>query len=64
VEVDYATKIDGVLDETVDTTKDTSGIYVAWGLVQQPALKVGVSAQAAPDATLIQRLEKNGIYPA
>lgn len=62
VTADYVTAIDGVLDEPVDTTRNGSAQYVAFGLVRQDVLKVGATAQAAPDTTLLGRLEKHGIY--
>jgi len=58
----YVTAIDGVLDEPVDTTRNGSAQYVAFGLVRQDVLKVGATAQEAPDTTLLGRLEKHGIY--
>jgi hypothetical protein len=64
VEVSYVTAIDGVLDEPVDTTKSGSAIYIPHGSVRQDVLKVGASAPADPDATLLARLNAKGIYPA
>ena len=60
----YVTAIDGVLDEPVDTARNGSALYVAFGLVRQDVLKVGAVTQAAADATLIGRLERRGIYPS
>lgn len=63
VEVDYRMRIDGVLDEAVDTTKATAGNYVAHGTVRADALKVGVSAQAAPSEAMLFDLHNKGIFP-
>jgi len=64
VDVDYVTAIGGVLDETVDTTKTTSANYIRWGLARRDVLKVGAVAKAAPDAALLKRLDKRGIFAA
>jgi len=64
IEADYATAIDGVLDEPVDTAKNASGIYIPHGSVRQDVLKVGAVAQAVPDTTLLARLTAKGIYAA
>ena len=63
VEVDYVTRIDGVLDEICDTTKNASANYVRWGQVQKSALKVGAVTKAAPDPALLGRLENRNIFP-
>lgn len=62
VEVDYNTRIDGVLDETVDTTKSDSATYIPHGSVRRDALKVGAVTPAAPSTTLLKALRDKGIY--
>ena len=62
VEVDYATRVDGVLDELLDTTRNASGRYVRWGLVRREALKVGAVDKAAPDTTLLERMAAKGLF--
>jgi len=62
VEVDYVTSIDLVLDEQVDTSKAASGNCIHFGLVRQDVLKIGISAQAAPDATCLKRMRKRHLY--
>ena len=63
ITADYATSIDCVLDETVDSTKTSSATYIIHGSVRMDALKVGAVAKAAPSSTLLGRLIKKMIYP-
>lgn len=51
-----------VLDENVDTAKSTSGLVIIHGSVQLQHLKVGIAAQAAPDADEIAALRAATIY--
>lgn len=62
VTMDYVTRIDGVADEECDTSKNTSIVYVRWGYVRQDVLKVGISAEAEPDTTLLERMADNGLF--
>jgi hypothetical protein len=52
-----------VLDEDLDTTKATSGLVIIHGSVLLQHLKVGITAQAAPDATDLAALRTATIYP-
>ncbi|MFH2064979.1 MAG: hypothetical protein ABIK15_07270 [Pseudomonadota bacterium] len=63
ITADYATAIDGILDETVDSAKTDSATYIIHGSVRMDALKVGAVAKAAPSTTLLGRLIRKGIYP-
>ena len=62
VTVDYATAIDGVLDEIADTANTDSAVFVKWGLVRRDVLKVGAVAKAAASATLLKRMIKRGFF--
>ena len=62
VVVDYKTRVDGVLDETIDTTKTTASTYIVHGSVRLDALKVGAASPADPDAALLKILSGKGIY--
>lgn len=63
VTVDYVTGIDAVLDEGVDTTKSSSAVVARQGPVRKAVLKVGATAQAAPSATLLNRMRKKFLLP-
>lgn len=52
----------GVLDETVDTSQQTSGNYVAHGSVQNGVLGVGLASVVPSQASLIN-LQAHGIFP-
>lgn len=60
---DYVTRVDGVLDQEVDTSASAAGLSVDHGSVAKDALKVGAVAKAAPSAALLKKLRANGIYP-
>jgi hypothetical protein len=63
VTADYTTRIDGVLDDLVDTAEAAAGNYVAHGTVRRDVLKVGRVAQAAPAAGLLMLMQGQGLYP-
>jgi hypothetical protein len=63
VTADYITRVDGVLDQEIDTAAETSGNAVIHGTVATQALKVGAVAKAAPSAALLKKLRRAGIYP-
>lgn len=54
---------EGVLDVTVDTAVEQSGLVVIHGSVQKPVLKVGAAAPAAPSQADLLALQKLGIFP-
>jgi hypothetical protein len=60
---DCITRISGVLDEAVDTTKTGSALYIHHGTCRQDMLKVGKTAQDAPDVVLLALMQERGIYP-
>jgi hypothetical protein len=62
VVADYATRVDGVLDQDVDTGSVGAALIVATGPVRQDVCKVGPTAQAAPDAALLRRLRERMIF--
>lgn len=62
IEVSYVTRVDAVLDETVDTAASTSGNAVVHGTVARQALKVGAVAPAPPSAAVLALLRAVGIY--
>jgi hypothetical protein len=63
ITVDYVTRIDGVLDDQVDTADSQAGNYIKHGTCRRDALKVGAVAKAAPSAAVLMLLQDNGIYP-
>lgn len=63
VTMDYLTRIDGVLDELVDTAERAAGVYVHHGTCKASALKIGASAEASPSDAVLGLLRDNGIYP-
>lgn len=59
----YDRRFGGVLDELADTAVSGSGLVIVHGAVRKDVLKVGVSAQAAPSAALLGRMEDQGVWP-
>ncbi len=58
----YANHFDGVLDEPVDTALAGSGLVVVHGSVRADVLKIGATAQTAPSAATLARLQEAGVY--
>jgi hypothetical protein len=54
----------GVLDTTVDTGYETSGVIVIHGSVNLPVLKIDKTAQTAPTQADIIALQSHGIFPS
>jgi len=59
----YTTRVDGVLDDAVDTTATGSALYIKHGTCRQDMLKIGAIAQTAPAVTLLAQMQDAGIYP-
>ncbi len=53
----------GVLDLACDTATQDSGLVIVHGSAKRPSLKVGATAQTAPDETALAALIAVGIYP-
>lgn len=62
VTADYLTAVDFVLDATVDTASEGSGLVVDHGTVSRHTLKVGATAQSEPAAATMKILRKHGIW--
>lgn len=63
-EVNLTNKPDprAVLDQQTDTSASDSGLVTVFGAVKKSLLKVGVSAQTAPGASVLARLENRHIH--
>jgi len=62
VNLTYKPDPKAVLDQQTDTSASDSALATVFGTVKKSLLKVGVASPAAPESSVLTRLENRHIY--